>query len=133
MPNRTSAAEVKFNQANYDRNKLLFDKEITARKNLQQAEHDLELAKATAANATASAKVAVSNARRHLLILGLSDSAIDSLAKKQNLGSSVFALTAPISGVVVERNGSIGATGRYGCEPVQDHRSLQCLDRRKCF
>jgi len=108
--NRTSAAEVKFNQANYDRNKLLFDKEITARKNLQQAEHDLELAKATAANATASAKVAVSNARRHLLILGLSDSAIDSLAKKQNLGSSVFALTAPISGVVVERNGSIGAT-----------------------
>jgi cobalt-zinc-cadmium efflux system membrane fusion protein len=107
---RTSAAEVKFNQATYDRTKLLFEKEITARKNLQQAEHDLELAKATAANATASATVEVSNARRHLLILGLKDSTIDSLAKKQTLVSSVFALTAPISGIVVERNGSIGAT-----------------------
>ena len=55
--NRTSAAEVKFNQATYDRTKLLFDKEITARKNLQQAEHDLEVAKATAANSVASAKL----------------------------------------------------------------------------
>lgn len=108
--NRTSAAEIKFNQATYDRTKLLVDKEISPAKNLQQAEHDLELAKATAANSIASAKVAVSNARRHLLILGLKDSTIDSLAKKQNLGSSIFALNAPISGVIVERNGSIGAT-----------------------
>jgi cobalt-zinc-cadmium efflux system membrane fusion protein len=108
--NRTSAAEVKFNQATYDRTKLLFEKEITARKNLEQAEHDLELAKANASNSIASAKVALLNARRHLLILGLKESAIDALVHKPNLASSVFPLTSPISGVVVERNGSIGAT-----------------------
>jgi len=108
--NRTSAADVKFNQATYDRTKLLFDKEITARKNLQQAEHDLEVAKATAANSIASAKVAVSNARRHLIILGLKDSTISALASKQNLATSIFSLTSPISGIVVERNGTIGAT-----------------------
>ncbi len=108
--NRASVVEIKFNQANYDRIKLLFDKEITAGKNLVQAEHDLELAKATAANAIALAKVAVSNARRHLLILGLKDSAIDTLARNKNLASSRFALTASISGTVVERTGSIGAT-----------------------
>ncbi|CAN5556190.1 efflux RND transporter periplasmic adaptor subunit [soil metagenome] len=107
---RTAAAEIKFNQENYDRTKLLFDKEITAGKNLQQAVHDLELAKANAANATSSAKVTVANARRHLLILGLKESVIDSLASKQNLASSVFSLNAPISGVVVERTGSIGST-----------------------
>jgi len=101
---------VKFNQATYDRTKLLFDKEITARKNLQQAEHDLEVAKATAANSIASAKVAVSNARRHLIILGLKDSTISALASKQNLATSIFSLTSPISGIVVERNGTIGAT-----------------------
>ena len=108
--NRTSAAEVKFNQATYDRTKLLVDKEITPAKNLLQAEHDLEVAKATAANSISSAKVGLSNARRHLLILGLKDSAIDSLAKKQNLVSSLFALNAPISGIVVERNATVGAT-----------------------
>lgn len=108
--NRTSAAEVKFNQATYDRTKLLFDKEITAKKNLQQAEHDLEVAKATAANSISSAKVALSNARRHLLILGLKDSTIEALAAKPNLASSVFTLNAPISGIVVERNATVGAT-----------------------
>jgi cobalt-zinc-cadmium efflux system membrane fusion protein len=106
---RTSAAEVKFAQANYDRTKMLFEKTITAGKNLQQAEHDLELAKATAASSVAGARVAVANARRHLLILGLKDSAIDSLASKPNL-ASVFSLDAPISGVVVERNATVGAT-----------------------
>lgn len=108
--NRTSTAEVKFNQATYDRTKLLFDKEITARKNLEQAEHDLELAKATAVNSVTSAKVALSNARRHLLILGLKDSTIDALAQKPTLASSVFSLISPISGMVVERNATIGAT-----------------------
>lgn len=108
--NRTSAAEIKFDQATYDRTKLLVEKEITPAKNLQQAEHDLEVAKATAANSISSAKVALSNARHHLLILGLNDPVIDALAKKQNLGSSVFTLTAPISGIVVERNATVGAT-----------------------
>jgi cobalt-zinc-cadmium efflux system membrane fusion protein len=106
---RTSAAEVKFAQANYDRTKMLYEKTITAGKNLQQAEHDLELAKATAASSVAGARVAVANARRHLLILGLKDAAIDSLASKPNL-ASVFSLNAPISGVVVERNATVGAT-----------------------
>jgi cobalt-zinc-cadmium efflux system membrane fusion protein len=107
---RTSAADVKFNQATYDRTKLLVEKEITPAKNLQQAEHDLEVAKATAANSIESGKVTVTNARRHLLILGLKESAIDALATKKNPGSSVFSLTSPISGVVVERGGTIGAT-----------------------
>src|SRR3954462_1394480 len=38
---RTSAAEVKFAQANYVRTNMLYEKAITAGKNLQQAEHDL--------------------------------------------------------------------------------------------
>lgn len=108
--NRTSAAEIKFNQATYDRTKLLVEKEITPAKNLQQAEHDLELAKSNGSNTIASAKVALENARRHLLILGLSDAAIRTIAAKQDLGRSRFPLNAPISGTVVERTGSIGAT-----------------------
>src|SRR6266550_7731195 len=36
---RTSAAEVKFAQATYDRTKMLYEKTITAGKNLQAAEH----------------------------------------------------------------------------------------------
>jgi cobalt-zinc-cadmium efflux system membrane fusion protein len=106
---RTSAAEVKFAQATYDRTKMLFEKTITAGKNLQEAEHNLELAKATAASSIAGSRVAVSSARRHLLILGLKDSAIDALESKPGL-ASVFSLTSPISGVVVERNATIGAT-----------------------
>jgi cobalt-zinc-cadmium efflux system membrane fusion protein len=108
--NRTSAAEIKFQQETYDRTKLLVQREITPAKNLQQAEHDLEVAKATAASTISSAKVEVSNARRHLLILGMKDSAIDALSKKTNVGASVFPLTSPISGVVVERNATLGAT-----------------------
>jgi cobalt-zinc-cadmium efflux system membrane fusion protein len=108
--NRSSAAEVKFAQSTYDRTKLLVEKEITPAKNLQQAEHDLEVAKSNAANAIETAKVAVSNARRHLQILGLSDAAINGMNGKSNVGSSVFSLTAPISGIVVERNGTLGAT-----------------------
>jgi len=107
---RTSTAEIKFAQATYDRTKLLVEKEITPAKNLQQAEHDLEVAKSTAANSIESSKVAVSNTRRHLLILGMKDSDLDRLAKKRNLGASVFPLTAPISGTVIERNGTVGAT-----------------------
>jgi len=86
------------------------EKEISPAKNLQQAEHDLDLAKANAANTISTAKVELANAKRHLMILGVSESAIDSMAKKQNLGSSLFPLVAPISGTVVERDGSIGAT-----------------------
>jgi cobalt-zinc-cadmium efflux system membrane fusion protein len=107
---QSSEAEVKFNQETYDRTKLLVEKEITPAKNLQQAEHDLAVAKSEAKSAVASARVELSNARRRLVILGLSNSAIDLLARKQTLVSSVFSLESPISGIVVERGGSIGAT-----------------------
>ncbi len=106
---RTSAAEVKFAQATYDRTKVLYEKTITAGKNLQAAEHDLEVAKALAANSVASTKAALTAARRHLLILGLKESAVDALASKPDL-AAIFSLTAPIEGIVVERNATIGAT-----------------------
>ena len=106
---RTSLAEVKFAQATYDRTRMLYEKTITAGKNLQAAEHDLEVAKASAANSLASTKAALTAARRHLLILGLKPSDVDALASKSSLGA-VFSLTSPISGIVVERNGTIGAT-----------------------
>jgi cobalt-zinc-cadmium efflux system membrane fusion protein len=106
---RTSAAEVKFAQATYDRTRMLYEKTITAGKNLQSAEHDLEVARASAANSIASTKAALTSARRHLLILGLKDSAIDALASKSSLAAT-FSLTSPISGIVVERNATVGAT-----------------------
>ena len=106
---RTSTAEVKFAQATYDRTKMLYEKTITAGKNVEAAEHDLEMAKAAAASNLAQTKAALTSARRHLLILGLKDSEIDGLANKPGL-TSVFSLTAPISGIVVERNGTLGAT-----------------------
>ena len=106
---RTSLADVKFAQATYDRTKMLYEKSITAGKNVEAAEHDLELAKSSAASAVAGAKAALTSARRRLLILGLRDSDIDALAGKSSL-AAVFSLTAPISGVVIERNGTIGAT-----------------------
>src|SRR5216684_147734 len=106
---RTSAAEVKFAQATYDRTKMLYEKTITAGKNLQAAEHDLEVAKASAASTVASTKAALIAARRHLLILGMKDSAVDALASKPDL-TAVFSLTSPIEGIVVERNATIGAT-----------------------
>jgi RND family efflux transporter MFP subunit len=103
-------AEVKLAQATYDRTRMLFEKTITAGKNLQTAEHDLEVAKALAASTVASTKAALTAARRHLLILGLTESAIDALANKPDLAASVFSLTSPIEGIVVERNATIGAT-----------------------
>jgi cobalt-zinc-cadmium efflux system membrane fusion protein len=106
---RTSLADVKFAQATYDRTKMLYEKSITAGKNVEAAEHDLEMAKASAASVVAQTKAALTSARRHLLILGLKDSEIDALASKSSL-AAVFSLTSPISGIVIERNGTIGAT-----------------------
>jgi cobalt-zinc-cadmium efflux system membrane fusion protein len=107
---RTSTAEVKFAQATYDRTRMLYEKTITAGKNLQQAEHDLEVAKAAAASTVASTKASLTAAHRHLLILGLTEAAINALATKSDLSASVFSLTSPIQGIVVERNATIGAT-----------------------
>jgi cobalt-zinc-cadmium efflux system membrane fusion protein len=106
---RTSQAEVKLAQATYDRTRMLYEKTITAGKNLESAEHDLEVAKASAASSMASTKAALTAARRRLLILGLKPSVVDALASKPDL-AAVFSLTSPIEGIVVERNATIGAT-----------------------
>ncbi len=106
---RTSVAEVKLAQATYDRTRMLYEKTITAGKNLQAAEHDLEVAKASAESSVAGTKAALTAAHRHLLILGLKDSTIDSLASKPDL-AAVFSLNSPIDGIVVERNATIGAS-----------------------
>jgi cobalt-zinc-cadmium efflux system membrane fusion protein len=106
---RTAAAEIKLAQETYDRTKVLYEKTIAPGKNLQAAEHDLEVAKASAASSIAGTKAALTAARRKLLILGLQDSAIDALSTKSDL-AAVFSLNSPIDGIVVERNATIGAT-----------------------
>ncbi len=106
---RTSEAEVKFAQQTYDRTKMLYEKTIAAGKNLEAADHDLEIAKASAASSVAGTKSALTAARRQLLVLGLSEADVDALATKPSLGA-VFSLMSPISGTVVERNATIGAT-----------------------
>ena len=106
---RSSAAEVKLAQANYDRTKLLYEQKITAGKNLQSAEHDLEVAKASAENSVNGTNAALIAARRHLLLLGIKASTIDSLPKRTDL-AAVFSLNSPIDGIVVERNATIGAS-----------------------
>jgi cobalt-zinc-cadmium efflux system membrane fusion protein len=106
---RSSAAEVKLAQQSYDRNKQLYEQKITAGKNLQSAEHDLEVAKAAAENSVNGTKAALTAARRHLLILGLNDATIDALAKKTDLAAT-FSLNSPIDGIVVERNATVGAS-----------------------
>jgi cobalt-zinc-cadmium efflux system membrane fusion protein len=106
---RSSTAEIKLAQATYDRTKLLYEKTITAGKNLQTAEHDLEVAKASGENSVNGSRAALTAARRHLLILGLNEATIDALANKPDLAAS-FSLNSPIDGIVVERNATIGAT-----------------------
>ena len=106
---RSSAAEVKLAQESYDRNKLLYEQKITAGKNLQSAEHDLEVAKAAGESSVNGTKAALTAARRHLLILGINDATIDSLAKKTDLAAT-FSLNSPIDGIVVERNATVGAS-----------------------
>lgn len=106
---RTSEAELRLAQQTYDRTKMLYEKTIAAGKALQSAEHDLQLAKATADNSIASTKAALTSARHRLLILGLTEGDIKALATKPDF-AAVFSLTSPISGIVVERNATVGAT-----------------------
>jgi cobalt-zinc-cadmium efflux system membrane fusion protein len=106
---RSSAAEIKLAQQNYDRAKVLYEQKITPGKNLQAAEHDLEVAKAAAENSVNGTSAALIAARRHLLILGIKDSTIDSLPKRTDL-AAVFSLNSPIDGIVVERNATVGAS-----------------------
>src|SRR5438045_2370909 len=106
---RSAAAEIKLAQQTYDRTKALYEKTVVAGKNLQSAEHDLEVARATAENNAASTKATLIAARRHLLILGLNNAAIDDLTKKPGLAAT-FSLNSPIDGTVVERSATIRAT-----------------------
>ncbi|MFN2577422.1 MAG: efflux RND transporter periplasmic adaptor subunit [Pyrinomonadaceae bacterium] len=106
---RSSGAELRLAQQTYDRTKALYEKTVVPGKNVQTAEHDLEVAKATAENNIAGTKATLTAARRHLLILGLNDSAIDALSNKPGLAAT-FPLNSPIDGIVVERNATIGAT-----------------------
>ena len=106
---RSSAAEVKLAQESYDRNKQLYEQKITAGKNLQSAEHDLEVAKAARESSVNGTKATLTAARRHLLLLGISDATIDALAKKTDLAAT-FSLNSPIDGIVVERNATVGAS-----------------------
>jgi len=106
---RSSAAEVKLAQESYDRNKLLYEQRVTAGKNLQSAEHDLEVAKAARESSVNGTKAALTAARRKLLLLGLNDATIDALAKKTDLAAT-FSLNSPIDGIVVERNATVGAS-----------------------
>jgi cobalt-zinc-cadmium efflux system membrane fusion protein len=106
---RSSAAEIRLAQENYDRTKLLYEKTITAGKNLQTAEHDLEVAKAAGESSVNGTKATLTAARRHLLILGLNNSTIDSLPQKPDL-AAVFSLNSPITGTVIERNATVGAS-----------------------
>jgi cobalt-zinc-cadmium efflux system membrane fusion protein len=106
---RSAAAEIKLAQQTYDRTRALYEKTVVPGKNLQSAEHDLEVAKATAENNAASTRATLTAARRHLLILGLPDAAIDALAKTPGLAAT-FSLNSPIDGTVVERDATIGAT-----------------------
>ena len=106
---RTSEAEVKLAQQTYDRTKMLYEKTIAAGKALQSAEHDLQVAKATAESSVASTKAALTSARHRLLILGLTEADMRALATRPDF-AAVFSLTSPISGIVVERNATVGAT-----------------------
>jgi len=106
---RSAAAEIKLAQQTYDRTKALYEKTVVPGKNMQSAEHDLEVAKATAENNAASTKATLTAARRHLLILGLNNATIDALATKPGLAAT-FSLNSPIDGTVVERDATIGAT-----------------------
>jgi membrane fusion protein, heavy metal efflux system len=106
---RTSEAELKLAQQTYDRTKMLYEKTIAAGKALQSAEHDLQVAKATAESSIASTKAALTSARHRLLILGLTEADIHALATKTDF-TAIFSLTSPISGIVVERNATVGAT-----------------------
>ena len=106
---KTSEAEIKLAQTNYDRTRLLYEKTIAAQKSLQAAEHDLEVAKAAGQSSVSSTKAELNAARRKLLVLGLTRSEIDALTGDQDLGA-LFPLKSPIDGIVVERNATIGAT-----------------------
>jgi cobalt-zinc-cadmium efflux system membrane fusion protein len=88
---RTAAAQVKIARINETRKHALLDAKGGSLQDWQQAQADLT-----------SAETALGSARNHLSILGKSAAEIDVLERAQNI-NPVATLTAPIAGVVVDR------------------------------
>ncbi|MGC1521228.1 MAG: efflux RND transporter periplasmic adaptor subunit [Steroidobacteraceae bacterium] len=88
---RTAAAQVKIARINETRKHALYDGKGGSLQDWQQAQADL-----------ATAETALGAARNHLSILGKSAAEIDVLERAENI-NPVATLTAPIAGVVVDR------------------------------
>src|SRR5271155_814923 len=88
---RTAAAQVKIARINETRKHALFDAKGGSLQDWQQAQADLT-----------TAETALGSARNHLSILGKSAAEIDVLERAENI-NPVATLTAPIAGVVVDR------------------------------
>ena len=73
---RTAEVEIKLAQSTYDRTKLLYEKTIAAQKTFQSAEHDLELAKASARIRSLD-ESRVGGRSAQVALLGLTASEID--------------------------------------------------------
>ena len=105
----TAGAQLKLAQANEARLRALVPANGAPLKDLQQAQSDLAAAQATLAAA-----------RGRLKILGKSEAEIDALQTKGGAGETV--VTAPISGVVVQRaigvGQNIGSVTNGGANPA---------------
>ena len=88
---RTAAAQVKIARINETRKHALFDAKGGSLQDWQQAQADLT-----------TAQTALGSARNHLSILGKSAAEIEVLERAENI-NPVATLTAPIAGVVVDR------------------------------
>lgn len=86
------------NQSTYERQHKLFQSDLTARKEVQAAEHDLRLS-----------RIALERANNQLLIYGFSKARIAQLANDRRLAPTV-PVAAPISGIVIERHATLGET-----------------------
>lgn len=91
-----AAAQARLTRETADREKLLFEKKITA-------ERDYRVAEAEATKARASKEAA--EARLHTL--GFSDAQLERFTAEQHSSSTIL-VTTPIGGVVVERPVSLG-------------------------
>ncbi len=98
-------ASLSLCEKNYAREKRLFEKRVTAEREVQESETRL-----------AESRIALSRASQRLRNLGLNDTQLRNVARKGD-PSSLLALRAPFSGVVVKRSAVVG-------EVVNTQRSL---------
>lgn len=92
----STLARARLSRANADREKALFDRRISAEREWRQAEVD-----------AVSAESEKEAAENRLHSLGVADAELASLQNETHFKSTVN-LTAPLSGIVVERSASIG-------------------------